>query len=88
MVVRLVAVRHTEAEQSGPLLLAAALSVKPTQCDRPDGVQTFDMLSSVLLPDANHEGGQPIHLKVKDMACRWRPSELVAGAVRKKPFPS
>ena len=33
---------------------------------RPDGVLTFDRLSSVFLSNTNHEEDQPIHLKVKD----------------------
>jgi electron-transferring-flavoprotein dehydrogenase len=34
---------------------------------RPDGVLTFDRLSSVFLSNTNHEEDQPIHLQVKDM---------------------
>jgi electron-transferring-flavoprotein dehydrogenase len=41
--------------------------VKPIQYDRPDGVLTFDKLSSVFLSNTNHEEDQPVHLKVKDM---------------------
>jgi electron-transferring-flavoprotein dehydrogenase len=33
---------------------------------RPDGVLTFDRLSSVFLSNTNHEEDQPVHLKVKD----------------------
>jgi electron-transferring-flavoprotein dehydrogenase len=33
---------------------------------KPDGVLTFDRLSSVFLSNTNHEEDQPIHLKVKD----------------------
>jgi len=35
---------------------------------RPDGVLTFDRLSSVFLSNTNHEEDQPVHLKVGDMA--------------------
>jgi electron-transferring-flavoprotein dehydrogenase len=35
---------------------------------RPDGVLTFDRLSSVFLSNTNHEEDQPVHLLVKDMA--------------------
>jgi electron-transferring-flavoprotein dehydrogenase len=35
---------------------------------KPDGVLTFDRLSSVYLSNTNHEEDQPIHLQVKDMA--------------------
>ena len=35
---------------------------------KPDGVLTFDRLSSVFLSNTNHEENEPIHLHVKDMA--------------------
>ncbi len=35
---------------------------------KPDGVLTFDRLSSVFLSNTNHEEDQPVHLKVGDMA--------------------
>ncbi|WP_109260923.1 electron transfer flavoprotein-ubiquinone oxidoreductase [Hyphobacterium indicum] len=35
---------------------------------KPDGVLTFDRLSSVFISNTNHEEDQPVHLKVKDMA--------------------
>ena len=35
---------------------------------RPDGILTFDRLSSVFLSNTNHEENQPVHLLVKDMA--------------------
>ncbi|MGN6777504.1 electron transfer flavoprotein-ubiquinone oxidoreductase, partial [Rhizobium sp.] len=35
---------------------------------KPDGVLTFDRLSSVFLSNTNHEEDQPVHLQVKDMA--------------------
>ncbi|MEE1654659.1 electron transfer flavoprotein-ubiquinone oxidoreductase [Microvirga sp. CF3062] len=41
--------------------------VKPIKYDKPDGVLTFDKLSSVFLSNTNHEEDQPVHLKVKDM---------------------
>ncbi|MGF9756974.1 electron transfer flavoprotein-ubiquinone oxidoreductase [Microvirga sp. 0TCS3.31] len=41
--------------------------VKPIQYPKPDGVLTFDKLSSVFLSNTNHEEDQPVHLKVKDM---------------------
>jgi electron-transferring-flavoprotein dehydrogenase len=34
---------------------------------KPDGVLTFDKLSSVFLSNTNHEEDQPVHLVVKDM---------------------
>ncbi|MCB5202860.1 electron transfer flavoprotein-ubiquinone oxidoreductase [Neorhizobium sp. T786] len=42
---------------------------------RPDGVLTFDRLSSVFLSNTNHEEDQPVHLHVKDMDLQKR-SEL------------
>lgn len=35
---------------------------------KPDGVLTFDRLSSVFLSGTNHEEDQPVHLQVRDMA--------------------
>ncbi|WP_029354250.1 electron transfer flavoprotein-ubiquinone oxidoreductase [Bosea sp. 117] len=35
---------------------------------KPDGVVSFDRLSSVFLSNTNHEEDQPIHLQVRDMA--------------------
>ena len=42
---------------------------------KPDGILTFDRLSSVFLSNTNHEEDQPVHLKVKDMELQKR-SEL------------
>ncbi|MBN8874949.1 MAG: electron transfer flavoprotein-ubiquinone oxidoreductase [Rhodospirillales bacterium] len=43
---------------------------------RPDGVLTFDRLSSVFLSNTNHEENQPAHLKLRDPAkaieVNWR----------------
>ena len=41
--------------------------VTPIKYDKPDGVLTFDRLSSVFLSNTNHEEDQPVHLKVKDI---------------------
>jgi electron-transferring-flavoprotein dehydrogenase len=38
---------------------------------KPDGVISFDRLSSVFLSNTNHEEDQPVHLKLKDPS-RWR----------------
>ncbi len=40
--------------------------VKVLEYPRPDGVLTFDKLSSVFLSATNHEEDQPAHLKLKD----------------------
>jgi electron-transferring-flavoprotein dehydrogenase len=39
---------------------------KPVAYPKPDGVLTFDKLSSVYLSNTNHEEDQPSHLKLKD----------------------
>lgn len=39
---------------------------------KPDGVLTFDRLSSVFLSSTNHEEDQPVHLQVKDMELQVR----------------
>jgi electron-transferring-flavoprotein dehydrogenase len=40
--------------------------VKPINYPKPDGVLTFDRLSSVFLSNTNHEEDQPVHLTLKD----------------------
>ena len=40
--------------------------VKPIQYPKPDGVLTFDRLSSVYLSNTNHAEDQPVHLVLKD----------------------
>ena len=44
-----------------------AAQFKPIDYPKPDGVVSFDRLSSVFLSSTNHEENQPIHLKVGDM---------------------
>jgi electron-transferring-flavoprotein dehydrogenase len=48
--------------------LKPAAECTPIKYPRPDGVLTFDRLSSVFLSNTNHEEDQPVHLKVADMA--------------------
>jgi len=38
----------------------------PIEYPKPDGVLSFDLLSSVALTGTNHEGDQPAHLTLKD----------------------
>ncbi len=45
-----------------------ATNHKPIAYPKPDGILTFDRLSSVFLSNTNHEENQPVHLKVKDAA--------------------
>ncbi|MBY5317354.1 electron transfer flavoprotein-ubiquinone oxidoreductase [Rhizobium leguminosarum] len=52
----------TDAENLEP-----ASQHKPIAYPKPDGVLTFDRLSSVFLSNTNHEEDQPVHLQVKDM---------------------
>src|SRR5690606_28521842 len=46
--------------------LKPAAAFRPIAYDRPDGVLTFDRLSSVYLSNTNHEEDQPVHLRVAD----------------------
>jgi electron-transferring-flavoprotein dehydrogenase len=48
--------------------LEPAAKFKPIAYPKPDGVVSFDKLSSVFLSNTNHEEDQPVHLLVKDMA--------------------
>ena len=40
--------------------------VTPIVYPKPDGVLTFDRLSSVFISNTNHEENQPVHLRLKD----------------------
>jgi electron-transferring-flavoprotein dehydrogenase len=46
--------------------LKPASECKPIAYPRPDGVVSFDKLSSVFLSATNHEEDQPVHLTLKD----------------------
>ncbi|RPI47187.1 MAG: electron transfer flavoprotein-ubiquinone oxidoreductase [Betaproteobacteria bacterium] len=39
---------------------------RPIEYPKPDGVLTFDRLSSVFISNTNHEENQPVHLTLKD----------------------
>ncbi len=52
--------------------LEPAAKHKKIDYPKPDGVLTFDRLSSVFLSNTNHEEDQPVHLKVKDMDLQKR----------------
>ena len=65
-------------------------SCRPTRCraidyPKPDGMLTFDRLSSVFISNTNHEEDQPVHLKLRDPA-RWLGGELGAYAQPGKPL--
>ena len=57
----------TDAESLEP-----AAKHKKIDYPRPDGVLTFDRLSSVFLSGTNHEEDQPVHLHVRDMDLQKR----------------
>jgi electron-transferring-flavoprotein dehydrogenase len=48
--------------------LKPARECRPITYAKPDGVLTFDRLSSVFLSNTNHEEDQPVHLRVANMA--------------------
>ena len=48
------------------LKLKDAADCQPIEYPKPDGVITFDRLSSVFLSNTNHEENQPCHLTLKD----------------------
>ncbi|GLK84993.1 electron transfer flavoprotein-ubiquinone oxidoreductase [Ancylobacter defluvii] len=52
--------------------LKPAKDSKKIAYPKPDGVVSFDRLSSVFLSNTNHEEDQPVHLKVKDMELQKR----------------
>ncbi len=52
--------------------LEAAANHQKIAYPKPDGVLTFDRLSSVFLSNTNHEENQPVHLQVKDMDLQKR----------------
>jgi len=53
--------KKTDAESTG-----LAKDFKPIVYPKPDGVLSFDKLSSVFLSSTNHEEDQPAHLRLKD----------------------
>ena len=46
--------------------LVPAANAKPIEYPKPDGVISFDKLSSVFISNTNHEENQPVHLKLTD----------------------
>ncbi len=46
--------------------LKPASQCRPIDYPKPDGIISFDRLSSVFLSNTNHEEDQPVHLKLKD----------------------
>jgi electron-transferring-flavoprotein dehydrogenase len=56
---------HAKADHES---LKPAAECQPIAYPKPDGVVSFDKLTSVFLSNTNHEEDQPIHLKLKDPA--------------------
>jgi electron-transferring-flavoprotein dehydrogenase len=52
-------------------VLKKAADAPRIEYPKPDGVLSFDRLSSVFLSNTNHEEDQPVHLKLKDPS-RWK----------------
>ncbi|WP_309092057.1 electron transfer flavoprotein-ubiquinone oxidoreductase, partial [Phenylobacterium sp.] len=55
--------KHTKGDAEST---AAAKDFKPIVYPKPDGVLSFDKLSSVFLSNTNHDENQPAHLKLRD----------------------
>ncbi|MCC6948133.1 MAG: electron transfer flavoprotein-ubiquinone oxidoreductase [Bradyrhizobiaceae bacterium] len=64
--------RHGKPDSAA---LKPAAQFQPIAYPKPDGVITFDKLSSVFLSNTNHEEDQPVHLHVRDIALQ-QSSEL------------
>ena len=77
-----VLVRHHETRQGGLRDPQTGRRGQAHPLSQPDGVLTFDRLSSVFLSNTNHEEDQPIHLKVKDMELQKAPSTTSTAALR------
>ncbi len=60
--------RHRHADHE---VLDRADASPPIRYPKPDGVLTFDKLSSVFLSNTNHEEDQPVHLRLRDPG-RWQ----------------
>lgn len=61
--------RHEGADYRA---LRRAAEAAPIAYPKPDGVVSFDRLSSVFLSNTNHEENQPAHLKLKDKSVPLR----------------
>ncbi len=60
--------RHRHPDHA---VLDSAAASAPIAYPKPDGVLTFDRLSSVFLSNTNHEEDQPVHLRLREPE-RWR----------------
>jgi electron-transferring-flavoprotein dehydrogenase len=55
--------KHTKPDYAS---LTKAAEAKPIEYPKPDGVLSFDILSSVFLSGTNHAEDQPVHLRLTD----------------------
>lgn len=55
--------RHREADHEA---LRPSSECSVIEYPKPDGVITFDRLSSIFISNTNHEEDQPVHLKLRD----------------------
>jgi electron-transferring-flavoprotein dehydrogenase len=55
--------KHTKADYA---TLQMAAATKPIEYPKPDGVLSFDILSSVFLSGTNHDENEPVHLVLTD----------------------
>jgi electron-transferring-flavoprotein dehydrogenase len=58
----------TLSNHADNLSLKPAKECKPIEYDKPDGILTFDRLSSVYLSNTFHEENQPVHLKLRNQS--------------------
>ncbi len=68
--------RHKQADHES---LMPKSQARPIAYPKPDGVLTFDRLSSVFISNTNHSEDQPIHLTLKDPSVPLRNLEQYAG---------
>src|SRR3989454_442034 len=68
--------RHHQADHQ---TLKSKDSVKPIAYPKPDGVLTFDRLSSVFISNTNHNEDQPVHLTLKDPSVPLQNLKIYAG---------
>jgi electron-transferring-flavoprotein dehydrogenase len=68
--------RHGHADHE---TLKRKESAKPIAYPKPDGVLTFDRLSSVFVSNTNHNEDQPVHLTLKDASVPLFNGEKYAG---------
>ena len=68
--------------------LSQKTAVKPIPYPKPDGVLTFDKLSSVFISNTNHNEDQPSHLTLKDPTVPVRINLAVFGGPEQRYCPA